>query len=439
LLNKKLHFCATLFIAFFLLGSFSLIAFKPLASEAAEQKKAVTKKTKKNNSNEVKKEEVYKEPEGLSDPETIEIVAAKGESFTSIFSKRGYEKETITALSQTINKSGSFNTRSLKEGQKLTLTEKKTAAGKPYISQLEIFTSKVKLIVKPDSSKKFKLSKQDRPLTTKFVYKRGTISSSLGALADRIGLPREMMQRSISILSNRVNFQKDVKRNDKFYVLYEALYDQEGKFVNYGKILYTGVIMGKTKISSYMFDMGKGRTEYFDESGKGYTQTITNRPLKGNFRVTSGFGTRRHPVLRKMMLHSGTDFAAPSGTPIYAAGDGVVTKTGRFGGYGNYLRIRHDRVFETAYGHLRSFAKGMRPGLRVKKGELIGYVGNTGRSTGNHLHFEVIQRGKAVNSERVKLPSGGGLTGKQLKNFKNRTTEVKNIINNIIKQERARN
>ena len=196
--------------------------------------------------------------------------------------------------------------------------------------------------------------------------------------------------------------------------------------VKNGDILYAELNLGKDKISLYRYEDLNGGVDYYNEKGIVLKRTLDKKPMEfRSARISSRFGWRRHPILKRRILHSGVDYAAPKGTRIYASADGVVKRAQRAGGYGNYVVIRHNSEFSTGYAHMNGFAKGIRPGVRVKQGQVIGYVGSTGRSTGPHLHFEVIKNGKKVDPLKVKAATGTNLAGKDLQRFK---TEVAKIV-----------
>lgn len=220
----------------------------------------------------------------------------------------------------------------------------------------------------------------------------------------------------IRTFSFDVDFQREIQKNDGFEVLYETFTDINGQQARTGEVLYAGLILGGKRIELHRFTPESGRTDYFSPDGQSVRKTLMRTPIDGA-RISSGFGRRKHPVLGYTKMHRGTDFAAARGTPVYAAGDGVIERASRNGAFGNYVRIRHNSTYKTAYAHLNGYAKGMRSGTRVKQGQVIAYVGTTGRSTGPHLHYEVHVNGKQVNPRQIKMPSGERLKGKDLEAF----------------------
>ncbi len=244
----------------------------------------------------------------------------------------------------------------------------------------------------------------------------GRIDNNLSTAARDAGLPMPVLMELIRIFSFDVDFQRELQPGDSFEVLYEALLEDDGSLAKTDGVLYASLTLSGERLDMYNFTPQSGHDDFFDRKGQSVRKTLMRTPIDGA-RLSSGFGMRKHPVLGYSRLHKGIDFAAPRGTPIYAAGDGVVESAGRNGGYGKYLRIRHNSTYKTAYGHMTRIAKGMRRGKRVRQGQIIGYVGSTGRSTGPHLHYEVLRGGRQVNPLKIKLPSGEKLKAADLESF----------------------
>ncbi len=262
-----------------------------------------------------------------------------------------------------------------------------------------------------------------KQLTTERSRGAGEIASSLFVDGVNAGVPVGSMAAFIRLFSFDVDFQRDVHPGDKFDILYERYVDRDGETVHAGDILYAALDVGGRKITLYRHEYADGKIKYFNEKGRSNRKALLRTPVDGA-RISSGFGRRRHPILGYSKMHTGVDFAAPTGTPIKAAGDGVVKKAGWFGSYGRYIRIRHSNGYDTAYGHLRRIRKGLKPGTRVSQGQVIGYVGTSGRSTGPHLHFEILKQGKHVNPRRVRFQSAEALTGGELARFKRFRDEI---------------
>lgn len=219
-----------------------------------------------------------------------------------------------------------------------------------------------------------------------------------------------------------VDFQRDIRTGDKFEILVEEYYANDGKRVKDGNVIFSSIELRDKKIDMYMFEY-KGNVQYFSPKGYSVKKSLLKTPIHGA-RVSSRYGMRRHPVLGYSKMHKGVDFAAKRGTPILAAGSGKIDYMGRRGGYGNYVRIKHNSRYSTAYAHASRFNRRFKKGSKVKQGDVIAYVGTTGRSTGPHLHFEVLKYGKQINPSKVKATSGSKLTGKSLANFKVRKSEI---------------
>jgi len=254
-------------------------------------------------------------------------------------------------------------------------------------------------------------------LETGNVRARGTINSSLFLAANDAGVPAAITIELIRMYSYDIDFQREIRQGDTFEVLFSRDYDENGTPVREGNVLYASMNVGGKERSLWRYEpTDGGNWDYFDEKGRSMRKFLMKTPIDGA-RISSSFGNRRHPILGYTRLHSGTDFAAPTGTPIYAAGNGTIQMAQRNGGYGNYVRIRHANGYQTAYAHMRRFGRGIRKGVRVRQGQIIGYVGTTGRSTGPHLHYEVIHNGTKVNPQRIRVPTGRTLDRSELALF----------------------
>jgi murein DD-endopeptidase MepM/ murein hydrolase activator NlpD len=263
----------------------------------------------------------------------------------------------------------------------------------------------------------------ERPLTRDVTGRRGRIESSLFVAGQEADIPVPIMIDLIRAYSFDVDFQREIRPGDGFELVYETYYDRAGALAKTGDIIYAALVLRGTRLELYRFTPKSGRTDYFDASGQSARKTLMRTPIDGA-RITSGYGRRRHPILGYTKMHRGTDFGAPRGTPVYAAGDGVIELAGRKNGYGKYIRIRHNSTYKTAYAHLNGYAKKTRRGRRVKQGQVIGYVGSTGRVTGPHLHYEVMVNGRQANPLKIRLPSGQKLKGEDLDAFQAARTEI---------------
>lgn len=267
------------------------------------------------------------------------------------------------------------------------------------------------------SGEEFRAELKEKEVVSKTYAGAAEIQTSLYGSAARSGIPSQTIAKMIRMYSWSVDFQRDIRRDDRIELLYEVIETEGGEPVKYGDIQYANLSVGGVDMPLYRFEGKDGEIGYYDQNGRSIKKTLMKTPVDGA-RMSSGYGMRRHPILGYGKMHKGVDFAAPVGTPVYAAGDGVLERVGRNGGYGNYIRLRHNSTLKTAYAHLHKFASGISVGKRVKQGQVIAYIGTTGRSTGPHLHYEVLMNGAQVNPNRVDLPVGESLEGEELKAFK---------------------
>ena len=266
-------------------------------------------------------------------------------------------------------------------------------------------------------------------LNKKIIYKENLILQSLYKAATDEEIPANIIIEFARIYGFQVDFQRDIRKKDKFQIMYEIFLNEKKEVVETGEILFANLKLSGQDNDLYYFDKD-GSEGHYDKNGKSVKKALMKTPINGA-RLSSAFGMRKHPIDGYNKMHRGTDFAAPTGTPIMASGDGVVKKAGWCGGGGNCVKIRHNSTYQTVYAHMSKFARGIKVGVRVKQGQTIGYVGSTGKSTGPHLHYEVIVNGKKVNSQKLKLPSGKILKGKERKLF-----ETKKIKLNVLKSEK---
>ena len=262
---------------------------------------------------------------------------------------------------------------------------------------------------------KFVVKENVLQLYKKEVVVRNIITNNLYSSAIAVGVEPNIIVEFARIYGFEVDFQRDIRKGDWFEILYEKFEDDNGKVRDTGKIIYASMYVNGEEINLYNFRYKK-EEEYYDIKGKSITKSLMKTPINGA-RLSSSYGMRKHPILGYNKMHRGTDFAAPSGTPIMASGSGTITRARWCGGGGNCVKIKHNSTYETIYAHMKAFAKGIKEGRKVKQGQIIGYVGSTGMSTGPHLHYEVVVNGKKVNSQRLKLPSGKTLKGKSREMF----------------------
>ena len=275
----------------------------------------------------------------------------------------------------------------------------------------------------------FVSKKIKKNFTKKLVYKETIITNSLYNSAINLGIKPNIIIEFARLYGFQVDFQRDVWKDDSFQIIYEEFADENNKIVDTGEIIFANLNLQNIDLQLYKFEYEKGKIDYFDENGKSIRKTLMKTPINGA-RLSSSYGKRKHPILGYTKMHTGTDFAAPTGTPIMASGDGKITKAGWCGGGGNCVKIKHNSIYQTVYAHMSKFGRGIKKGVRVKQGQIIGYVGSTGMSTGPHLHYEVIENGKKINSQKLKLPSGKILKGNDRKKF-----EVSKIKIDVLKSD----
>ena len=265
-------------------------------------------------------------------------------------------------------------------------------------------------------------------LNKRIVFKEAKILQSLYKTGIDLNIQPNIIIEFARIYGFQVDFQRDIRKNDNFQIMYEIFEDEKGKIFETGNIIFANLKISGTNNSLYYFDK-KGSEGYYDENGKSVEKALMKTPINGA-RLSSAFGMRKHPIDGYNKMHRGTDFAAPMGTPIMASGSGIIIRARWCGGGGNCIKIKHNSTYETVYAHMKNFGRGIREGVRVKQGQIIGYVGSTGKSTGPHLHYEVVKNGKKINSQKLKLPSGKILKAEERKIF-----EVEKIKLDVLKSE----
>jgi murein DD-endopeptidase MepM/ murein hydrolase activator NlpD len=349
-----------------------------------------------------------------------------GETFDKILNKYSISKEEINSIKK--NLKDKININKLNTNQKIQITLDQTNNRiNEFIFQISN-TEKINLSRK-DYDTKFNQEIFIVKLDKKIFYKENIILQSLYKAATDQIIPHNIIIEFARIYGFQVDFQRDIRKEDKFQIMYEAFVDKNKKIIETGEIIYANLKLSGQNNSLYFFNQ-KGSEGHYDKNGKSVKKALMKTPINGA-RLSSPFGMRKHPIDGYNKMHKGTDFAAPKGTPIMASGDGVIKKAGWCGGGGNCIKIKHNSTYQTIYAHMSKFARGMKNGVRVKQGQTIGYVGSTGKSTGPHLHYEVIVNGKKVNSQKLKLPSGKILKGKNRQLF-----ETNKIKIDVLKSEK---
>jgi len=349
-----------------------------------------------------------------------------GETFDGILNAYPIDMKEINIIKENISKK--ININKLNTNQKIQITLDQTNNKiKEFIFQISN-TEKIYLSKSSEESE-FNEEILTIKLDKKIVYKENIILQSLYKAATDQKIPPNTIIEFARIYGFQVDFQRDIKKEDKFQIMYEVFIDKNNKVIETGEILFANLILSGQDNSLYYFD--KENVEgHYDKNGKSVQKALMKTPINGA-RLSSSYGMRKHPIDGFNKMHRGTDFAAPKGTPIMASGNGIVKKAGWCGGGGNCVKIRHNSTYETIYAHMSKFARGIKKGVRVKQGQTIGYVGSTGKSTGPHLHYEVVVNGKKVNSQKLKLPSGKILKGKNRELF-----ETNKIKLNVLKSEK---
>ena len=349
-----------------------------------------------------------------------------GETFDKIMEQYSVNKFEIQQIKNELSKK--ININKLKLNQKFNFTVDQTNyLVKEFIFQVSK-TEKIYL-TRNNFDDKFNQKIVVTKLNKKIIYDENIILESLYKSAIEEKIPANIIIEFARIYGFQVDFQRDIRKKDGFQIMYEVFLDDKNNIIETGNILYANLKLSGENNSLYYFE-SKDDEGHYDKSGKSVQKALMKTPINGA-RLSSSFGMRKHPIDGFNKMHKGTDFAAPMGTPIMASGDGKIKKAGWCGGGGNCIVIKHNSIYQTVYAHMSKFANGIRSGVRVKQGQTIGYVGSTGKSTGPHLHYEVIINGKKVNSQTLKLPSG-----KILKDEERKLFETKKIKLNVLKSEK---
>ena len=356
----------------------------------------------------------------------INFEVQKGDTFEKIIKQLSLPSNEKELIIKKLSKHKFVN--KLYKNQKITF---KLNNSRPIkVEEILIEKSKTKTLVfnRKKESNEFVQKEINKNLDQVVVYKESIITNSLYSSAVSVGIEPNIIIDFAMIYGFQVDFQRDIWKNDSFQIVYETFLDENNKVLDTGKILYANLILQGKENDLYIFKTKDGY-EHFDQSGRSVKKSLMKTPINGA-RLSSSYGMRKHPILGYNKMHRGTDFAAPEGTPIMASGDGKVIRARWCGGGGNCIKIKHNSTYSTVYAHLKNFARGIREGVKVKQGQIIGYVGSTGMSTGPHLHYEVIVNGKKVNSQKLKLPSGKVLKKKERELF-----EVNKIKLNVLKSK----
>tara|TARA_B100000963_G_scaffold361825_1_gene400070 strand:- start:7158 stop:8504 length:1347 start_codon:yes stop_codon:yes gene_type:complete len=344
--------------------------------------------------------------------EEVKYIIKNNDSIELILKKFNIRDKDIKKISVKLKKSGQTNIYS---GRELTLIFKKLSNGTNTLINLLYPINNTSSIEVRKNKEGFFVKENILQLYKKEVVVKSIIKNNLYSSAINADIEPNIIVEFARIFGFEVDFQRDIRQGDWFEIYYEKFLDDNNKIRDTGKIIYASMFVNKQEINLYNFKFNNDE-EYYNIKGKSITKSLMKTPINGA-RLSSSFGMRKHPILGFNRMHRGTDFAAPSGTPIMASGSGTITRARWCGGGGNCVKIKHNSTYETVYAHMKAFAKGVKEGRKVRQGQIIGYVGSTGLSTGPHLHYEVIVNGKKVNSQKLKLPSGKILKGKAREEF----------------------
>ncbi len=362
--------------------------------------------------------------------ENVEYKIKTGDNLVNILTNLSVNEKEIKKIVKLLKNTEAQN---LIENQTLKLT----------IENNENFKGISNILIPVSKSRKLEIYKElknnefvKREIVTnlekKIILKEGIIKSSLYRSATKENIDPNIIVEFARLYGFQVDFQRDIRKNDSFQIIYEIFVDENGKIFENGNIIYANLMLRGQLNQLYYFPK-KNFDGHYDENGKSVKKALMKTPINGA-RLSSSFGMRKHPILGYNKMHRGTDFAAPEGTPIMASGDGVIIKAGWCGGGGNCVKIKHNKTYQTVYAHMKNFSNISIPGNRVKQGQIIGYVGSTGLSTGPHLHYEVIENGKKINSQLLKLPPGKSLDGTSRKQF-----EIVRIKTDVLKSDLVAN
>ena len=357
---------------------------------------------------------------------SIEHKISSGETFDKILNNYSISSEEILKIKKNLNSDYNLNNLKTNLDIKFTIDQSNNKKITSFLFPVSR-TEKIQLTKNLDTNifeKKIIITN----LNKKILFKEGKITESLYKTAVDLNVQPNIIIEFARIYGFQVDFQRDIRKNDNFQIMYEVFQDDNSKTFETGNIIFADLKLSGTNNSLYYFDK-KGSEGHYDQNGKSVEKALMKTPINGA-RLSSAFGMRKHPIDGYNKMHRGTDFAAPMGTPIMASGSGVITRARWCGGGGNCVKIKHNSTYETIYAHMKNFAREIKEGSRVKQGQIIGYVGSTGNSTGPHLHYEVVVNGKKINSQKLKLPSGKTLKGKEREVF-----EVTRIKLDVLKSE----
>ena len=359
--------------------------------------------------------------------EQIDYSVKSGQTLRDILKEFSVKDEEIKKIFAILSKK---ETNKIRSKQILNIVLDNTDKNNKKILSLLIPISKTRKIQIVKNLETDQLKKEEivTNLTKRLVLKEGVIRSSLYRSATNQKISPNVIIEFARLYGFQVDFQRDIRKGDSYQILYETFIDENNEVFSTGEIIYANLVL-RGQTNQLYFYPDKKFFGHYDENGKSIKKALMKTPINGA-RLSSPFGMRKHPILGFNKMHRGTDFAAPLGTPIMASGNGIIIKAGWCGGGGNCVKIKHNTTYQTIYAHMSKFSKLSIPGARVKQGQIIGYVGSTGMSTGPHLHYEVIENGKKINSQTLKLPPGKSLKGPVREDF-----EIVRIKTDVLKSD----
>ena len=365
---------------------------------------------------------------GFARPESVPLKVLPGETLQAAVQRAGVTAEEAQSAVRTL--ASAMDTVNIKAGMAFdaAVAQPRGRRGPARLIGLSMRTGPASaLTLSRTFDGALRLRELEEKINDETTVAQGAMQGSLYESAARAGATSAVTAQVVKLFSHKLDFSRDIKAGDEFSLVFDRRVTESGRTVEAGDLLYAEIEAKGKKTRFYRFERNDGQAQYFDETGKNIKGFLLRTPVDGA-RITSRFGNRRHPILGYNRMHQGIDFGAGSGTPILAAGDGVVIEARRWGGYGNWVRVRHQGGWETGYAHMSRYGKGVRSGTRVRQGQVIGYVGSTGRSTGPHLHYEVWLKGRRVNPIGAKIPSGTILAGGELAAFRAQKARIDGLL-----------
>ena len=355
----------------------------------------------------------------------VELKVRNGDSIQRILYDQKISPSDVNNVLNALRRE--YNVGTLRNDQKVYLIVKREKNGN-FVSRLTVNIDNITSVhVFLNKDNVYETKRVTKILTKKNHLIETTIDRGIYRTAKQSGIENSIVAQFARLYGFEVDFQRDLKKNDKIKIFYERYLDDDGVSQRTGNIIYSEITNVEKNIILYRYEYPNGTIAYFTPEGKSIEKSLMRTPINGA-KLTSRYGFRMHPILGFNHLHQGTDFAAPIGTPVMASGSGTVEYAGWKGGYGKFISIRHSSVYQTNYAHLQDYAKGIRRGAKVQQGQIIGYSGNTGSSTGPHLHYEVVVNGKKENSQTLKLPSSAPLEGSNKNFFEIQKRNIDNLI-----------